>query len=418
MKRSLLILLTAFWAGFAARAQEKPKTGWVFTPMPNLGFTTDTGLTLGAFSDFFYYGDGSTYPNFLHHAGVAAAYATKGSWYAHAYFESEALVKGMRLNASITYRDAMVNPFFGFNGIASPYEASLDLNTGDRVAWYTNHRRFFRVTSTVMGRITEHLDWMGGGVFRHVMIEDFSLQNYDSGKSLYLAYRDYGLIRADEFAGGTSLELKGGLVYDSRDIELAPAKGMYAEFYLVANTDLKQWKYNYGQLVAHFRQYVTLFPGRLVFAYHLGLQHQLWGQLPFYNLHEIASLFYPFEEMDGLSSRTTVRGIHYNRVAAAGYAWANLELRFTPFSFNLFNQHFDLVLNPFSDLCAITRPYRLEEQKNTPYYQAGSLPLMVSFGLGGKLQMNTNFIMSVDVGRGLNPQVGAWTIGMATTYVF
>ena len=43
---------------------------------------------------------------------------------------------------------------------------------------------------------------------------------------------------------------------------------------------------------------------------------------------------------------------------------------------------------------------------------------MAAFGLGGKIQINTNFILSLDVGRGLDPQVSDWTIGMATTYVF
>ena len=129
--------------------------------------------------------------------------------------------------------------------------------------------------------------------------------------------------------------------------------------------------------------------------------------------------------MDGLGSRTTVRGIRNNRVAAAGYAWANIEFRVTPFKFNLFKQHFDLVLNPFMDVCGITRPYRLEEQKSLaiaypdlPLYQDRKLPLMVAFGIGGKIQMNTNFVMSFDVGRGLDPQVGTWTVSTASTYLF
>ena len=403
----------------SAKAQEEPKKGWVFTPMPNLGFTTDTGVTLGAFSDFFYYGDGSTYPNFLHHAGFSAAYATKGSWYAHAYFESPTLIKGLRLNASVTYRDAMVNPFFGFNGIVSPYLPEKDMDKESRTAWYTNHRRFFRVTAAATGPLAQNLQWMGGLVFRHVRMEDFKLENYDSGNSLFVAYRDAGLIRSDEWAGGNSLELKGGVVYDSRDVELSPGRGMYGELYLIANADLNHGKYHYGQLVAHFRHYVSLVPGRLVFAYHLGLQHQIWGEVPYYNLNEMANIFYPYEEMDGLGSRTTVRGVRYRRVAAAGYAWGNFELRVTPFKFDLFKQHFDLVLNPFADLCAITRPYRLQEQKQYPqFYQDRQLPVMIALGIGGKIQMNTNFILSVDVGRGLDPQVGAWTVGMATTYVF
>ena len=66
MKKVFVCFLIVLLASFLSVAQEQPKTGWVFTPMPNLGYTTDTGVTLGAFSDFFYYGDGSSYPNFLH----------------------------------------------------------------------------------------------------------------------------------------------------------------------------------------------------------------------------------------------------------------------------------------------------------------------------------------------------------------
>ncbi len=400
-------------------AQEnQSKTGWIFTPMPNVGFTTDSGVTLGAFSDFFYYGDGRIYPNFLHRLGFSAAYATKGSWNAIVYYDSAHLIEGMRLNATLTYRNAMVNNFYGFNGIASPYDPALDMNNETRTAWYTNHRSFFRFSGAVQGKVSEHLSWMGGLVFRSVRMSDFMLEKYDSNKSLFMRYRDAGLIRADEFGGGISLELKGGLVYDSRDVELAPTRGIYGECYLLGNGDLKAWKYNYAQFVAHFCQYLSLIPDRLIFAYHLGLQHQFWGEIPYYNLNETATIFYPYEEMTGLGSRTTVRGIRYNRIAAAGYAWGNFELRTTIFRFNLFNQHFDLVLNPFADLCTITREYRLEEQKRTPYYQDRRLPVMAAFGLGGKLHMNTNFIMSLDIGRGIDPQVSDWTIGMATSYVF
>jgi len=434
MKRRLAIFTLLLLLGIPALAQEqeqeqeqeqKPKTGWKFTPLPNIGYSTDTGLGLGLFSDFYYYGDGSAYPNFLHHLGFAGAYATKGSWYFHAYGDSPTLIPGVRLNGTLTYRDAMVHKFYGFNGIASPYLPELDANVDTRTAWYTLHRRFFRATATAMGNIVGNLDWMGGLVVRHVIHDDIDLERYDSGRSLLLTYRDVGLIRADEFKGGTSLEFKGGVVYDTRDVEASPGKGIFAELYLTANTDLSRWKYNYGQLVAHFRHYVTIFPGRWVFAYHLGFQHQLWGEIPYYALNEMASSFYPYEEMDGLGSRTTVRGIINNRVAAAGYAWANIEFRVTPFKFNLFNQHFDMVLNPFMDICGITRTYRLEEQKaavspypDIPLYQDKKLPIMLSFGIGGKIQMNTNFVMSFDVGRGLDPQVGTWTVSTSSTYLF
>ena len=412
MKKSLFSCLLVL-LNFCALAQEEPKTGWSFTPMPNISYNTDVGLTLGAYGDLFYYGDGSVYPNFLHHGGFSSAYATKGSWFFHGYFESIALIPGLRVNASATYRDAEVNNFYGYNGIASPFDPELELNAATRTAWYTNHRRFFRAAATIMGKLGRSMEWMAGAVYRHVVISDFDLKNYDSGKSLYLDYIARDLIHADEAGGGNSLEFKAGLAYDTRDIELAPRKGIFAECYLVGNADLGRWKYNYAQLVLHWRQYLTLFPERLVFAYHLGLQHTFAGELPFYNLNEIATPFYAYEECSGLGSRYTVRGYRYNRIAAAGYAWANLELRVTPFRFNLFNQHFDIVLNPFLDLASITRTYRMQQQGTNI-----QRPVMASAGAGAKLHMNTNFILSVDVGKAFDPQLSDLMVGMATTYVF
>ena len=428
MRKTVLTGLLAIFT-LGAHAQDGPKTGWVFTPMPNISYNTDLGLNLGAFCDFFYYGDGSVYPNFLHHAGFTGAYATKGSWFLHGYFESVALVPGLRISASATYRDARANNFYGFNGIASIFNKELELNTETRTAWYTNRRRFFRASAAVQGRITDHLSWVGGAVFRHVMMGDFSLKNYDSGKSLFLLYRANGVIADDEFAGGTSLELKTGLTYDTRDVELFPSKGVYGELLLVGNGDLRQWKYNYLQVSAHWKQFIPIVPGRLIFAYHLALQHTLAGEIPYYNLNELATISYLYEESAGLGSRYSVRGYRYNRIAAAGYAWANIELRVIPFKFNLFGQHFDIVFNPFLDLASITKTYRMEEQMYRltptpgqpvpgPVFQDEQLPLMASAGIGGKLHMNTNFILSLDFAKAFDPQLSDFMVGMATTYVF
>ena len=403
-------------------AQEKPKTGWVYTPMPDLSYNTDLGLNLGAFCDFFYYGDGSVYPNFLHHAGFTGAYATKGTWYLHGFFESTGLLPGIRLSASATYRDARANNFYGYNGIASPYFEKLELNKETRTAWYTNRRRFFRVAAAAQGDLGAGFKWLGGAVFRHVMMSDFDLENYNPGNSLYLYYNGVGLINDDEFNGGTSLEAKAGVTYDTRDVELFPSKGAYAEVMLVGNADLVQGHYNYLQLAAHWRQYISLWPGRVIFAYHLGLQHTLAGEIPFYNLNELATINYAYEEYAGLGSRYSVRGYRYNRISAAGYAWANVELRLIPFKFDLFNQHFDIVFNPFMDFAGITKTYRSEKQVNIPgdipIWQDDKQIVMPSAGMGLKLHMNTNFILSLDFAKAFNPQLSDFMVGMATTYVF
>ena len=102
-----------------------------------------------------------------------------------------------------------------------------------------------------------------------------------------------------------------------------------------------------------------------------------------------------------------------------GYAWANLELRATVVKFDLWNQHVAFVLMPFMDLASITTPFREDEQKALPgLWQDIKLPVAASAGLGVKLHVNTNFILSVDVGQGFHQQLSNLTVGMASTYMF
>lgn len=419
MKKPVSGILLLVLGLTVARAQETPKTGWAYVPLPNINYNSDLGLSLGAFCDFFYYGDGTIYPNFLHHGGITGTYSTKGSWYLHAYFESIKLIPGLRISTSATYRDAGANSFYGFNGIASPFDPSLEYNKVTRTAWYTNQRRFVRMAVAVQGPIAGKLNWVGGAVFRHVMMADFKLNNYDSGNSLFIAYKQAGLIHDDEFSGGTSLELKGGISYDTRDIEMFPTKGAYGEFLLIGNGDLKQWRYNYLQVAARWKQYISLIPDWLIFAYQICFQHTLAGEIPYYNLNELATIHYIYEENAGLGSRYSIRGYNYNRISAAGYAWSNIEFRVIPLKFRLFKQSFRIVLNPFMDLAAITRTYRLEKQKQIPaFFQTRKTPVMASAGCGIKLHMNTNFILSLDFAKAFDPQLSNLMINMATTYVF
>ena len=416
----LLLTLALIPASLVLGAQETPKTGWSFTPMPYVSYNSDVGLNLGAFCDFFYYGDGSDYPNFQHHIATCAAWSTKGAWYAHLMGESKTLIPGTRVNGSFTFREATMNPFYGFNGPWSPFDSALQQNTGTRTAWYNNDRQGLRTALGIRGPIVGNLEWTAGAIYRHIRVKDFDLKNFDSGHSLYNEYITSGLIRPDEAGGGDTFQLRAGLIYDSRDIEWVPNKGIYAELYANGSADLSHGKYHYGQVVGHFRHFVPIIFSRLTLAYHLGVQHQFAGEMPFYDLHEIATLLYQYEESEGLGSRFTLRGYPLDRILAAGYAWANIELRARIASFQLFKQRFDLVLNPFLDAGTITRTYRLDEQKSIPalWRDASKEAVFLSAGAGGKLHMNTNFILSLEVGKGFNPQIGEWTVSMATTYMF
>ncbi|MBQ4183449.1 MAG: hypothetical protein II652_00670, partial [Bacteroidales bacterium] len=164
--KHILLTSAAVLLSLAAKAQEvAPKTGWSFTPMPDVSYNSDIGLNLGAFCDFFYYGDGSDYPNFQHHIATCAAWSTKGAWYAHLMGESKTLIPGTRVNGSLTFREATMNPFYGFNGPWSPFDNALHMNTETRTAWYNNDRLGLRAVFGIRGPLVGNLEWTAGAIY-------------------------------------------------------------------------------------------------------------------------------------------------------------------------------------------------------------------------------------------------------------
>ena len=66
-KRLITIICTAI-AGTCIHAENKEtaKTGWNFGPLPAVSYSSDFGFQYGALCDIYYYGDGSTYPHYMH----------------------------------------------------------------------------------------------------------------------------------------------------------------------------------------------------------------------------------------------------------------------------------------------------------------------------------------------------------------
>ena len=79
-----------------------------------------------------------------------------------------------------------------------------------------------------------------------------------------------------------ALEVNAGLVYDTRDIEAAPNRGIWAEAYLNGNV----LDHRYLKACVYFRHYIDIpihIPaGDPVFAYRLAWQQTIAGETPFY----------------------------------------------------------------------------------------------------------------------------------------
>ena len=430
----------------AASADTKKQTvkkGWNFAPFPSIGFNSDTGFQIGALCEIFDYGDGSTYPAYKHKFNIDLSWTTKDQIKLHFFYDSKYLIPKVRLTAAATYILAQMYPFMGFNGSASPYyeHFASGKKQENGLAMYNVKRNMMRVMADFQGDITPKFRWAAGISYWWYDVQDVSLKKYKFGEkaknylegqevhsaSLWQLYQKAGLINTNEANGGHHLELKAGLVYDSREHEADPSRGIWAELYAYGSPDILNGRgkdgYHYLKLAAHFRHYVPVWQDKIVFAYHLAYQGKLAGNAPYYTLQNINTLYLRQIISDGLGSINTVRGVPYNSVIGDGYAWANIEMRFKIVSFRFIKQNFYFAVNPFFDMGACVQPYRLDDMKKIRetgmtlsgdklsdaelnlIYTGEQRKLHMSAGLGLKLVMNRNFILSAEVAVPLNTKV-------------
>lgn len=448
-------------------APREVKTGWSFGAMPCATYSSDLGFQYGLFGHFYYHGDGSHYPQPIHDIGWEASHFTKGRSRFHLSYDSKLLIPGFRVSGAATYITDPMYSFYGFDGAAQAYYSDLMTNKGyltqltdgsispvnaatyalmgvnplaENVAYYTMKRNTLRLMADIQGEITPEFKWAAGLTFWNLDMGNIKARyNYDVQSSLYQHYVDYGVIKENEKNGGSRLEIKAGVTYDSRDREAAPNKGIWAELYGVGSPDVFSNGYNYLKLSAHLRQFITL-PlqwkgGGLVFAYHLAYQGTVAGETPFYMQQNISTLILRQMVSEGLGSGNTLRGCYSNRLLGEGYAWGNAELRAKLFSFKLFNQFFYVAVNPFFDCGAIVQPYRLDEMANLPEIQANyvgktheeivsalqdkSREFIKTAGCGLKVAWNENFIVGVEFAHNFNEGIGQnlW-MSIGTGYCF
>ena len=434
------------------------KTGWNVAPFPSVAYNSDTGFQIGALCELFYYGDGSTYPGYMHKFNVDLSYSTGGQVKLHFFYDSKYLIPKVRLTAAATYLLNTMYPFYGFNGNMSPVNMDYNSNKENRTAFYNVRRNMLRVMADFQGNIyKDSFRWAAGISYWYYKVQDITGEKlvgpkgkYDlvnnqvltgnniHSSSLYQLYQKAGLISPEEAGGGSHIELKAGVVFDNREHEADPTRGIWTEVYAYGSPDIFQGRNHYLKLAAHFRHYVPLWQDKIVFAYHAAYQGRLAGDAPFYTLQNISTLYLRQIVSDGIGSINTVRGMNYNRVVGDGYAWANFEMRFKLVSFKFIKQNWYLATNPFFDMGACVQPYRLSEMQQIRkthrsldgtqvltdnevglIYTGEKEKLHMSAGFGVKLVMNRNFILSAEFAFPfLQEQDGKFGTNIGLNYIF
>ena len=426
------LLLSAATLGLFAQENNKEiiKKGWNFGPLPVVGWDSDLGFQYGACVDIFNFGDGSGYPSYNYKMNVEASTYTGGSSLLRCYGDFKTLIPDGKLFFDCTYFNAKKFDFYGFNGYASPYTPGylLSANPLEMIdenstsAFYWMRRNQFRFVTSVQRRITGNLHWAAGLGYYNIQTGNVKIKGYENQVTLYDLYRGANLIRENEANGGNVLQFKAGLIYDTRDHDSDPTRGFNIEATLVGAPDIID-REGYSNLGFTFIgcQYVPVYKDRLTFAYRLGLQAKLAGEIPYYFINNINSLFFRKVYTEGLGGNASVRGINRNGVVGDGIAWLNTEFRWRIVGFRFINQNFHIALNPFFDMGQVIQTYRLEAQKKAyealggeynplnkynPFYTGGEEALHMTAGCGLKIVMNRNFVISVEMARALDKRDG------------
>ena len=408
------------------------KTGLNFGPLPAVAFDADKGFQLGALLNIYNFGDGSTYPNPMSHWYFEASFFTKGSQLFVVSYDNKTLIPGVRWSTAVTLTNDKAMDFYGFNGYRSYYDAEMvalgkDKSNMDNYI-YTPKYRINRIAllakTDFVGNIwNKKLFWEAGYHFSYfkqgykneqALNLDKINKNKDPEKmfpadepTIFDLYRRWGIISEEEAWGGINSTVRLGLLFDTRDKEGAPSRGIWAEGHLMLAPKWLGTTNPYYRYSLTFRHYLPIVDRDiLTFAYRLNYEGTIGDKAPYYVLPYITTVGQSYDR-DGMGGYRTIRGIMRNRVQGLDMASYNAELRWRFVNFQLWKQNIAFGLSVFSDGTMVTKEYDMsfkgDEQYRAEYENymsqgADSDRPHITVGAGLRFIMNQNFIVAFEYG--------------------
>ena len=455
-----IMLLVSMICTSVAMAQENKeivKKGYSFGPLPAVAFDADKGFQLGALLNIYDFGDGTVYPNTRQQWYFEASFFTKGSQLFVVSYDSKFLIPGIRFSTALAVTNDNAMDFYGFNGYQSFYDheqvkAGKDGDSYIYTPFYRTKRLAALFKADFIGNLWNNkLVWEAGYHLSHFKQDAINRTKINKGKddfekfpdnkeTLFEQYRKWGIIPDDVADGGTNSTVRLGLLYDTRDKEAAPSKGIWAEAHVTLAPKFLGTTNPYSKYSATFRHYVPMIENdKLTFAYRLNYQGTFGDDAPYYVLPYITTMGQSYDR-DGMGGFRTIRGIMRNRVQGLDMASYNAELRWRFATFTMGNQNIALGLNCFSDGTMVTKEYDMSfgrtandfksvteyEQALKGYNDYRALGLEsdkphITLGAGFRFIMNQNFIVCLEYGKPVgkySKQDGTGAFYINTGYLF
>ena len=467
------------------------KTGTNFGPLPVVAFDADRGFQFGALLNLYQFGDGSTYPNPKSQWYFEASAYTKesaiNSYKFIVNYDNKTLIPGVRMSICTGYYKDAALDFYGFNGYQSNYDMDMlkptfkfdgspdkdseDYNKTFRKfeekgkmpkGFYRFGRDLIKAKIDFTGEILENFYWEAGYNFSWTKAQSFKPKGYavldnpavltdietaalyiPGGTTLFDLYKAWGIISEDEAKGGITSSIRVGLMYDSRNVENNPTKGIWAEAHIIAAPKWLGTTDPHYKFCVTMRQYLPIVPDKLTFAYRIGYQGTFGDSAPWYNLPFYTNMGIKADN-DGFGGYRTVRGLMLNRVQGLDTGFYNVEFRWRFIDFKLWKQNIAFALSAFTDGAHVFRGYNMafsDDAKQRIIEGAGNViegaikaeqyqalydkfvfnrkdGFHGSAGAGLRFIMNQNFIVALEYARCFNKQDGKGAFYINTGFLF
>lgn len=441
MKKSFLVVLFVLFGIMIYGQDNNTPSGIKFGgALPAVAYDSDLGFRYGVLGYIYDWGDGTYYPNYKKSLYLEWSRTTKGSGNNTIQYDDRAFLGSkIRFTSALGYYIEQSLDFYGYNGYQSIFNPNFSTNNNSdyrsRMFYRMDRRNLRGIFDFQIPIIENKLRVYAGITLLNTKISSVDVDKLNKGKDaadllpssdtvpgLYELYSNWGLIDPAEKNGGFVSLIKGGLIYDTRNNEAMPTKGIWDELILLGSPGIGGTS-PYLQLNAAHSQYFTLVKKHLSFAYRLSLESKIAGNIPFYMLPYV----YTSKEIrDGLGGSKTVRGMLRNRLVANTSAYANLELRWRVVDFNIGNAHFYAALSAFTDAASVLVPYDVDFTKvpsadlSTYIDQNASdlHKLHLTYGGGIRLAFNENTIVAIDYGKVNNSQDGSSGLYIGLGWLF
>ena len=428
------------------------KTGLNFGPLPVVAFDADRGFQYGALLNIYNFGDGSTYPNPKSWWYIEASAFTGGTWLLFLNYDNMEVWKNTRLSICTNYSNEAALDFYGFNGYQSIYTYALDgffkNNPGEFIfdtsnekgekaetkfdngagkapnGFYRYSRQSIRAKADLTGKIAKNFFWEAGYTFYWVNHKEFTPEGYKPvDGSLYGLYKDWGILN-DTGENQFVSALKAGLMYDSRNVQNNPTKGIWAEAHAIVAPKWLGSSMDSYKISATFRHYVPIVKDKLTFAYRLAYQGFLGNNTPWYLMPFYSNMGYT-RDYDAIGGYRTTRGLMLDRVQGLHTGFYNIELRYKFINFQLWNQNIAFALSAFTDGAHVFKGYDLtnktgvKQELYKKYINTSRKDgLHASAGAGLRFIMNQNFVVAFEYAQCFNKQDGNGAFYINTGFLF